>query len=133
MVDVEAADLLEAAALQAMPAGFASVTVERRERRIVQSGAHSLVLEGAVYSSHRLALGPTCENAAAFDACVEGAVRINAAYAECGLEASALAEQCPPFLATSCNVCPEYFDCVADGTRCADEGSVAPSGCLCAD
>jgi hypothetical protein len=124
---------IPAAALQAMPAGFASVTVERRERRLVESGAHSLVLEGAMYSSYSLALGPTCENAAAFDACVEGAERVNAGYSACGLEAPPLTEQCPPFLATSCNACPEYFDCMADRTLCTDEGFVTPSGCLCAD
>lgn len=124
---------IPASVLQAMPAGFASVTIERRQRDVVTSGAHSLVLEGVVYSSHRLALGPTCENAAALDACFAGAERVSAAYSECGLEAPLLGAQCPRFLATSCSICPEYFDCVAEGTRCTDEGFTTPGSCICPD
>jgi hypothetical protein len=123
---------IPAAVLQAMPAGFASVTVERRRRNVGTSGAHSLVLDGAVYSSHRLALGPTCENGAALAACVASAERVSAAYSECGLEAPALGEQCPAFLATSCGACPDYFDCVAERTRCTEDGFVAAPGCPCA-
>jgi hypothetical protein len=124
---------IPAAVLQVMPAGFASVTVERRERRIVQSGAHSLLLEGSISLSYAFAFGPACENEAALEGCLASVERINAAYADCGLEAPALDAQCPPFLATACHVCPEYFSCMADRARCTEEGFVTPSGCFCAD
>ena len=122
---------IPAAVLQAMPSGIASATFERAERRVVKSGAHSLVLEGSFQVSHRFALGPLCDAAAALEACLENAEQISDAYAACQLTPPSPAELCPDFLATSCDVCPEYFACAAEQTRCTDEGFFTPFGCSC--
>jgi hypothetical protein len=50
--------VIPAEVLRAMPAGFASATFAREDRRIVKSGAHSLLLFGSVQATHRFALGP---------------------------------------------------------------------------
>lgn len=122
---------IPAAVLQAMPTGFASATFERAERRIVKSGPHSLVLEGTIQVSHRFALGPVCDGTAALDACLAHAEQVSAAYAACNLTPPSLAELCPDFLATSCEACPEYFECAAEQTRCTDQGFFTPFGCSC--
>jgi hypothetical protein len=123
---------IPAAVLQAMPTGFASATFERSERRIVKSGARSLVLQGAIHVSHRFALGPVCDGSAALEACRGSAEQISAAYTACELTPPSLAELCPDFLAKSCDICPEYFECAAKQTRCTDEGFFTPFGCSCA-
>lgn len=123
---------IPAAVLQAMPTGFASATFERADRRIVKSGARSLVLEGTIQVSHRFALGPICDGTAALDACLASAEQVRAAYEACRLPAPSLAQLCPDFLAASCDACPEYFECAAKQTRCTDEGFFTPFGCSCA-
>ena len=123
---------IPAAVLQAMPTGLASATFERADRRIVKSGARSLVLQGAVQVSHQFTLGPACDGTAALDACMASAEQILAAYTDCDLEPPSLAELCPDFLATSCDACPEYFECLANVTSCTAEGFVTEPGCSCA-
>jgi hypothetical protein len=120
-----------ASVLQAMPTGFASATFERSEKHVVKSGSHSLVLHGSTQVSHRFVLGPSCDNAAALEACHANASTIIAAYEACGLTPRSLGELCPSFLANSCDACPGYFECAARETRCTDEGFFTPFGCTC--
>jgi hypothetical protein len=122
---------IPAAVLQAMPTGIAYATFERSERHIVKSGARSLVLAGTVAARHLFALGSVCDGSAALDACLANAEQIRAAYTDCDEIPPSLAELCPDFLATSCDVCPEYFECLAEVTSCTAEGFSTELGCSC--
>lgn len=122
---------IPAAALQAMPTGFAYATFERSEHRIVQSGARSLVLAGTVAARHLFALGPVCDGTATLDTCLANAEQIRAAYTDCDQTQPSIAELCPDFLATSCDLCPEYFECLAKVTSCTADGFSSELGCSC--
>jgi hypothetical protein len=122
---------IPAAVLQAMPRGIANATFERSEHRIVTSGERSLVLVGTVVATHRFTLGPACDGTAALDACMANAEQIRAAYTDCDETPPSLAELCPDFLATSCDACPEYFECLNEVTRCTADGFSTELGCSC--
>ena len=117
--------------LAAAPSGFVSATFTREARHIEQSGAHSLLLFGQVEVTHEFALGPLCDQADSMTACELSADAVQAAYQKCKLPPPSLAELCPDYVATSCELCPEYFDCVARSTTCTDTGFTLPSGCSC--
>jgi len=123
--------VIPAQVLRAAPSGFATATFTREDRHIEQSGSHSLLLVGSVEVSHQFALGPTCDHADVATACATSAQSVRAAYQDCNLTPPTLAELCPDFLATSCDSCPEYFDCVAQTTRCTEQGFSLASGCSC--
>jgi hypothetical protein len=85
-----------------------------------------------VQATHRFALGPLCEKPEVVEACLENADATAREYAACNVPPPPLEEQCPDFLATACNGCPEYFACVAQQTRCTDGGLQVDSvGCAC--
>jgi hypothetical protein len=118
--------------LQALPVGFATVTVAREDRRIVESGSHSLLLLGSVEATHQIALGPMCEtDRAILDACTAMAESVIAEYEACAIPPPELPELCPDFLATTCDLCTEYFACVAGQTRCTKQGLTSGVGCGC--
>ncbi len=117
--------------LAAMPPGFASVNFSRDSRKIVRSGAHSLLLLGSVQVTHQFALGPRCYKPEVVEACQAAAEVVSAQYEACNLVPPPLEEQCPDFLASACNTCPEYFDCIAQQTQCTDQGFTTPFGCAC--
>ena len=124
--------LIPAKVLQAMPAGFASVTFAREDRRIVASGAHSLLLYGSVQAAHQFALGPKCEtDPTVIAACQTMAEKVVAEYEACKVPPPSLAELCPDFLATACNTCVEYFECAAAQTACTEQGLTSGIGCSC--
>lgn len=117
--------------LGAVPSGFVSATFTREDRHIEQSGGHSLLLLGQVEVTHEFALGPSCARPESLTACASSAEEVQDAYRTCGLPPPSLAELCPDYVATSCDLCPEYFDCVARSTTCTDAGFTLPSGCRC--
>lgn len=123
---------IPAAALAAMPAGFASVTFDRDDRRIIESGEHSLLLYGSVQVTHQLALGPICEeDSAVQQACQAMAEKVVAEFEACDVPAPPLAELCPDFLSNACNTCVEYFECAAGQTACTDQGLTSAVSCSC--
>lgn len=113
------------------PSGFARATFTREDRHIEQSGDHSLLLFGQVEATHEFALGPRCAQPDSMMACEVSAEIVRAAYQECALQPPSLEELCPDYVTTSCELCPEYFDCVARSTTCSDAGFTLPSGCRC--
>jgi len=119
------------AVLAAAPSGFARATFTREDRHIETSGPHSLLLVGQVEVTHEFALGPQCDQPDSMRACEASADVVQAAYQKCGLPPPSLAELCPDYVATSCELCPEYFDCVARSTVCNDSGFSLPTGCSC--
>lgn len=123
--------VIPAQVLQAAPSGFVSASFTREDRHIEKSGTHSLLLVGSVEVSHQFALGPTCDHTDVAAACAASAERVRAAYQACNLTPPTVAELCPDFLTTSCDSCPEYFDCVAQTTRCTAQGFYLASGCSC--
>jgi hypothetical protein len=123
--------VLPESVLAAAPSGFARATFTREDRHIEQSDAHSLLLFGQVEVTHEFALGPLCAQPDSMTACEVSAETVRAAYQRCALQPPSLAELCPDYVATSCELCPEYFDCVARSTTCSDAGFTLPSGCSC--
>jgi len=123
--------VIPASVLAAAPSGFVNATFTREDRHIEQSGAHSLLLLGQVEVNHEFALGPLCARPDSLSACEASAQVVQAAYQKCALSPPSLAELCPDYVATSCQLCPEYFDCVARSTTCSDAGFSLPTGCSC--
>jgi hypothetical protein len=123
--------VIPASVISAAPSGFAQATFIREDRHIEQSGAHSLLLLGQVEVTHQFALGPLCDRPDSLAACEDSAEVVQAAYQKCGLQAPSLGELCPDYVTTSCELCPEYFACVARSTTCSDAGFTLPSGCRC--
>jgi hypothetical protein len=117
--------------LAAAPSGVAQATFTREDRHIEPSGAHSLLLLGQVEVTHEFALGPLCARPDSMTACEVSAEVVRAAYLKCELSPPSVAELCPDYVATSCELCPEYFDCVARSTTCSDVGFTLASGCSC--
>jgi hypothetical protein len=117
--------------LAAIPSGIAHAIFTREDRHIERSGAHSLLLVGQVEVTHEFALGPQCTRPDSMTACDASAEIVRAAYEKCGLQPPSLGELCPDYVATSCELCPEYFDCIARSTTCSGAGFTLPNGCSC--
>jgi len=117
--------------LEAAPTGFVSASFTPEDRHIERSGEHSLLMLGQIQVSHQFALGPICDEPNLMAACQNSAEHVQAAYEQCNLTPPSTAELCPDFVAGSCELCPEYFECVAERTRCAADGFSLPSGCSC--
>jgi hypothetical protein len=122
---------IPASVLEAAPTGFVSATFTREDRHIERSGEHALLMLGQVEVSHQFALGPICDQPELMTACEASADEVRATYEQCGLTPPSVAELCPDFVATSCELCPGYFQCMAERTRCAPDGFSLPSGCNC--
>jgi hypothetical protein len=117
--------------LAAAPSGFVRATFTREDRQIEKSGGHALLLLGQVEVSHQFALGPRCDQPELMAACEASAQTVRAAYQKCQLMPPSVAVLCPDYVTTSCQLCPEYFDCVAKSTTCTDAGFTLPSSCSC--
>jgi hypothetical protein len=117
--------------LAAAPSGFARATFTREDRHIERSGAHSLLILGQIEVTHEFALGPQCARPDSMMACELSAESVRAAYQQCALKPPSMAVLCPEYVATSCELCPQYFDCVARSTTCTEAGFTLASGCRC--
>jgi len=131
LMDDDGEFVIPESVLAAAPSGFAHATFTREDRHIERSGAHSLLILGQVEITHEFALGPQCARPDSMMACEASAETVRAAYRQCGLEPPSLAVLCPEYVATSCELCPQYFDCVARSTTCTEAGFSLPSGCSC--
>jgi hypothetical protein len=127
----DGAFLVPAEILDAAPDGFVLASFRRENRSVVSSGGQLIQAIAAASASHRFALGPACDGAASMAACQASADVIAASYTACGVEPPPRATLCPDYLSEACVTCPEYFECVAQGTRCAEAGLSTGSGCSC--
>jgi hypothetical protein len=117
--------------LDAAPDGFVLASFRRENRSIINSGGQSVQAIAASSATHRFVLGPACDGTASMAACQASADAIATSYTACGVEPPPRATLCPDYLSEACGTCPEYFECLAQGTRCGEAGLSTGSGCSC--
>ncbi len=117
--------------LEAAPDGFVLASFRRENRSIINAGEQSVQAIAASSASHRFVLGPACDGTASMAACQASADTIAASYTACGVEPPPHATLCPGYLSQACGTCPEYFECIARGTRCDEAGLSTGSDCSC--
>jgi hypothetical protein len=130
MVDDGAFEIPEAV-MQAVPNGFAGVTIQRETQNLLRDGEKAILAIGSSVAMHKFGYGDRCDSATVVEACNAYADKLQQVYSECGLKPRPKDELCPEFIATACTLCPKFYECQARNLSCND-GRIPPSpGCTC--